>query len=126
MRLSNTTTCVLIESCLDPADGLPQQCKDIEDKIGDLIPWLIKLKDSVTTVNADGNHEEVMRQDQLIRCASHPLYFVDPTKPVVVPWKTSRDDLRTCWGRGRRPGSWIKRKILERSLSSLRTSGKRF
>ena len=55
-----------------------QECKDIEDKIGDLIPWLIKLKDSVMTTSADGNDEETKRREQLIQCVSHLRRLVDP------------------------------------------------
>ena len=45
-----------------------QQSKDVEDKLKDLIPWLVKLKDSVATANANGNHEEAERRKQLTRC----------------------------------------------------------
>ena len=51
-----------------PLTDFSQQSKDVEDKLGDLIPWLIKLKDSVTTASADGNHEETKRREQLIQC----------------------------------------------------------
>lgn len=49
-----------------------QQSKDVEEKLGDLIPWLIRLKDSVATVNASDNHEEARRYEQLIRFVSRP------------------------------------------------------
>ena len=51
--------CVDIELCLSaPLTDLSQQSKDVEDKLGELIPWLIKLNGSVTTASADGNREE--------------------------------------------------------------------
>ena len=103
-----------------------QQCKDVEDKLGDLIPWLIKLKDSVTTASADGNHEEATRREQLTRYASYPRYPIDPNQPSADPWKMSRDRLRRCRRKGRRPGSLIKRKTSEQLSSLSRTSDKRF
>jgi len=47
-----------------------QKSKDVEDKLGDLIPWLIRLKDSVATANASDNHEEAGRYEQLIQFVS--------------------------------------------------------
>ena len=47
-----------------------QQSKDIEDKLGDLAPWLVKLKDSVATAGVDGNHEEAERRERLTRFVS--------------------------------------------------------
>ena len=55
-----------------------QQCQDVEDKLGDFVPWLIKLNDSLTAASADDNHEEAKRREQLIRCAPHPHRFIDP------------------------------------------------
>jgi len=78
MRSSNIMTCVSIERYPDPADSSTQQSKDVQDKLGDLIPWLVKLKDSVTTAGANGNHEEAKRREQLIRCVSRPRCLVDP------------------------------------------------
>ena len=57
-----------------PLTDFSQQSKDVEDKLGDLIPWLIKLKDSVTTASADGNHEETKRREQLIQCVASSLH----------------------------------------------------
>jgi len=56
---------------------LPQQIKDIEDKLGDLIPWLTKLKDTVTKTGVDGDHEEAVRRERLTRFASHLRYLID-------------------------------------------------
>ena len=47
----------------------PQQSKDIEDKLRDLIPWLTKLENTVTTGNLDTNPEEAARREQLTRLA---------------------------------------------------------
>ena len=44
-----------------------QGCKDVEDKLGELVLWLTKLNESVTTTNADDNPEEAERREQLIR-----------------------------------------------------------
>ena len=70
MPSSSTTTCVSIRSGA-PAllTDLFQQSKDVEDKLRDLIPWLTKLKDSVTTAGVDG--DEAIRREELTRCVSH-------------------------------------------------------
>ena len=73
-----------------------QQSKDIEEKLGDLIPWLTKLKDSVATPSADGNLEEAERRKQLTQLVSHLFHLVDSSQPSADPWKTLRKDLRRC------------------------------
>ena len=77
MPWSNTTKCVSIGS---PAISLTypsQGCKDVEDKLGDLLIWLTKLKDSVLTTSAGGNHEEAERREQLTRFLSYPHRLAD-------------------------------------------------
>lgn len=55
---------------------LPQESKDVEEKLGDLIPWLNKLKGSVTTARPDDSREEAERHEQLTRFVSR-LLLVD-------------------------------------------------
>jgi hypothetical protein len=60
----------------------PQQSKDVEDKLRDLIPWLMKLKDTATLTSVNGNHEEGERREQLRRCVQHFRRLVDPSQPT--------------------------------------------
>ena len=76
-RSSNTMKWVSIGSLTNPLTYPPQGCKDVEDKLGDLVVWLTKLKDSVTTISADGNHDEAERRKELARFLSHPRHLVD-------------------------------------------------
>lgn len=41
----------------------PQQSKDVEAKLKDLIPWLTQLRDNLTKANSDP--EEAERREQL-------------------------------------------------------------
>ena len=83
---SNTTKCVPIESLTISLTHPSQGCKDVEEKLGDLIIWLTKLKDGVLRTSADDNHDEAERREQLTRFLSYPLrladssqsYFLDP------------------------------------------------
>ena len=50
-----------------------QECKDVEEKLRDLIPWLTKLKGSMMTTRADENHEDVERREQLTRSVTYHL-----------------------------------------------------
>ena len=74
-----------LRSAFSPNDAsasltyLSQQSKDIEDNLRDLIPWLTKLKDTVTTPVADGNHEEAERRERLTRCVSYFDGLADPS-----------------------------------------------
>ena len=74
MHLSNTMMCVASKFSWAPLTDFSQQSKDVEDKLGDLIPWLIKLKDSVTMASADSNHEETKRREQSIQCVASSLH----------------------------------------------------
>jgi hypothetical protein len=56
-----------------------QQSKDVKEKLEELIPWLTKLKDGVTTPSADNNHEEAERREQLTQFVSYPYYIADPS-----------------------------------------------
>ena len=56
-----------------------QQSKDVEEKLEELIPWLTKLKDGVTTPGADDNHEEAERRERLARFVSYPYRIADPS-----------------------------------------------
>ena len=70
--------CVSVESLANPLTYPSQGCKDIEDKLGDLIIWLTKLMDNVTTTSADGNHDEAERRKELARFLLHSRHLVDP------------------------------------------------
>jgi hypothetical protein len=50
---------------------LPQDSKDVEEKLGDLIPWVLKLKESVPAASADGDPEGAKRDEQLILFVSY-------------------------------------------------------
>ena len=77
MRSSNTTKLVSVRSRTIPLTYPSQGCKDVEDKLGDLVVWVTKLNNSVTTISADGNREEVERRKQLARFQFHPHRLVD-------------------------------------------------
>ena len=49
-----------------------QESKDVEDKLGEFVLWLTKLKDSVGTASSNDNPEEAERREELIRFLSHP------------------------------------------------------
>jgi hypothetical protein len=51
----------------DLADITTQGCKGVEEKLGDLVTWLTKLKDSITTTTTDDDCEEAERHEQLAR-----------------------------------------------------------
>ena len=46
----------------------------MEEKLGELVLWLTKLKDSVGTASSDDNPEEAERREQLTRFLSHPRH----------------------------------------------------
>jgi len=92
-----TLRCTFLSSSAPtPLTDSLQQSKDVEDKLGDLIPWLAKLKDSAMLTSVDGNREEAERREQLKRYVQHLRRLVDPNQPPVDPWKTSRVDLKRC------------------------------
>ena len=61
----------------NPTDtpGPSQGYKDVEDKLEDLVIWLTKLKNSVTSGIDSG--EEAKRREQLARFLSYPCHLVD-------------------------------------------------
>ena len=77
---SNTTKCVSTEYRTVLLTYPRQGCQDVEDKLGELVRWLSKLKDSVTTTNADGNREEAERHDQLARFVSNAYRLTGTTQ----------------------------------------------
>lgn len=56
---------------LPPLTDTLQQTKDVEDKLESLIPWVAKLKDTVTRGNTDSTQEEAERREQLTRFVSY-------------------------------------------------------
>ena len=51
----------------------------------DLIPWLTKLKDNMTTPSTDNNPEEAERREQLTRFASRPRLPSHWLKSILHP-----------------------------------------
>ena len=74
---SNTTKCASIESLTISLTHPSQGCTDVENKLGDLVIWLTKLKDSVFTTSAGDNREEAGRREQLTRFLSYPHRLAD-------------------------------------------------
>lgn len=125
MRSSNITRCVPIESCRDPSHPyVSQQCKDVEDKLEDLIPWFIKLKETVVASDTNGNHEEAERRKQLTRFVSWFCCLANSREHSVDPWRALRNNPRRYWEKAKQPGFSIKLETLERLLSSLKNSDK--
>jgi len=50
----------------------------VKDKLGDLIPWLEKLRDTLVKVNPDNDQEEVERRSQLAKFVSRLKSLVHP------------------------------------------------
>ena len=50
-----------------PRFTLPQEYKDVKDKVNQLIPWLKKLKDNLTIVTTEVDPEEKKRREELSR-----------------------------------------------------------
>ena len=46
---------------------IPQEYKDVKEKVNQLIPWLTKLKDNLTTVTTDVDSDEQKRRGELSR-----------------------------------------------------------
>ena len=69
--LQNNSSASLIDT--------PQESKEVEGKLENLIPWLTKLKDSVTRSDADGTHEEAERREQLTRFVSRLRHQAEPS-----------------------------------------------
>ena len=53
-----------------------QDSKDVEEKLGDLIPWLVKLKENVPVVSADADPEDAERDEQLTRFVSYSYHLI--------------------------------------------------
>ena len=72
--------CVCINSRAISLISLFQGCKDVEDKLWELVLWLAKLKGSVAKTGAHANGKEAERRDQLARFLSHPFRLADKTE----------------------------------------------
>ena len=55
----------------------PQESKNIEDQLESLLPWLTRLKDSMTKSGADSTREEAERREQLTRFGPYPHYLIN-------------------------------------------------
>jgi len=53
-----------------------QQIQDVKDKLEDLIPWVDKLKVSLTKVDAKDDRDEVERRTQLAKSVLWLCYLV--------------------------------------------------
>ncbi|KAF9790951.1 hypothetical protein BJ322DRAFT_418044 [Thelephora terrestris] len=70
LATDSADACPPLKSCLGGITALIKlydETKDVEDKVGDLIPWLNKLKNNMTTASASGTNEETERREQLTR-----------------------------------------------------------
>jgi len=56
----------------------------VKDKLGDLIPWLEKLQDTLAKVNPNNDREEVERRTQLAK-------FISRLEPLIHPKLTLCD-----------------------------------
>ena len=56
-----------------------QDSKDVEEKLRDLIPWLIRLKENIVAAGADRNPEDAKRDEQLARFVSRSYCFARST-----------------------------------------------
>ena len=83
-----------------PLTFLSQESKDVEDKLKDLIPWLVKLKDGAATASADDNHEEAKRREQLTLCVSCTLFLVDPRPNQPQIFGKHREKIPDVAGKG--------------------------
>jgi len=79
MHSSNTTRHVCIE--LYPYTLLTypsQQIQDVKDKLEDLVPWVSKLKDTLTAANGKDDREEEERRVQLAKFAPSSVADILP------------------------------------------------
>lgn len=53
-----------------------QDSKDVEEKLDDLIPWLVKLKENVPGVSADADSEDAKRDEQLTLFVSYSYHLI--------------------------------------------------
>ena len=67
MHSSNTTKYVSVESPTISLTCPSQGYKDVEAKLEDLVLWLTRLKNTVTTTSVGDNREEAERREQLTR-----------------------------------------------------------
>jgi hypothetical protein len=76
--------CVTFESPTIPLTRPSQGCKDVEEKLGDLVLWLTKLKDDVMTTSAGDNREEAGRRKHLTRFLLLPHRLAHLNQPPVL------------------------------------------
>lgn len=68
-----------------------QQCKDVKDKLGGLIPWLDTLLDTLAKVDPNQDREEVERRSQLTKSAS---CLESSAHPKLTPCDRSLEDVQ--------------------------------
>ena len=64
-----------------PLTHSSQESKGVEEKLVDLIPWLTKLKASVTMTPDEGG-DDAERREELMWCVSHACY-PNNFKPII-------------------------------------------
>ena len=55
--------------------GSSQECKDVKDKLEELIPWLTKLLEGLAKVDPNGDQQEAERRTELARFAQNQRYL---------------------------------------------------
>lgn len=96
---------------------LSQEIQDVKDKLEDLIPWVVKLEDTLTKASTK-DRGEVERRTQLEKFALH-LYYPDILNwSSIGPWVTLKSSLKCCWRKGGRVGS-SRRPAMLKQLSDL-------
>ena len=61
--------CVILHVSWARVTGSSQECKDVKDKLEELIPWLTKLLESLAKVDPKGDQQETERRTELARSA---------------------------------------------------------
>ena len=76
--------CASVQSVTISLTCLLQGCKDVEENLGDLVLWLIKLKDVMAITSPDKNPEEGDRRKELTRFSSCPYCLTDSNQSHVT------------------------------------------
>ena len=79
-----------------PLTGFSQEIQDVKDNLEALIPWVNKLKDTLTNAEAKDDPEEAERRRQLEKSASHLCYLSTLKLSPIGPWMTSSQSPKRC------------------------------